>query len=225
MQHRPNVVRSRDEPPLDSAGGAEQNRGAPARARARIPPPVVRRRRAPGRAPAATTTRAGARHRVPRPHRDRDGLLALPFSSANGAWTHPLDRAVHGDVRGVRHGPRRRRHGGPTGAAVRPGGDPGDDPARRLRVHDRLHAAPAARRRPADGAQRPDPRPGVGRRSRPRIGAHRAAARGGVHADRGGHSARSRSASPSRSTTATPRRAPGTACSTRSRRSTTRAST
>ena len=120
----------------------------------------------------------------------------------------PARRAVHGDVRGLRDGPRRPRHGRPL-ERLRAGRDPRDDPARRVRVHDRVHAAPAARRRPADGAQRPAPSP----RNRPapatsvRCGRSSGAWRCSRSSRR--DSAPLRSPSRSRSATATRPRAPG----------------
>ena len=70
-------------------------------------------------------------------------ILMLPISSAAGTWTGADRRAVHVDLGRLRHGPRGRRHRRPTGA-VRSGGDPGADPDRRFRLHDRLDAAAAS---------------------------------------------------------------------------------
>ena len=94
-------------------------------------------------------------------------MLIAPDRVGRGAyWTHPLD-ALFTATSAVCV----------TGLVVvdtathwRPsaGRHPRPHPAGRVRVHDRVHAAAAARRRAADGAQRPDPRPGVCRRPRPR---------------------------------------------------------
>ena len=212
--------------PLDSANGAAAgwSTGCRGHADRRATPAAVRARRRPRRPAGAAPSRARPRARVPRPHRGRDRPPRPADRIGGRIVDEPDHRPVHGDIRGVRHGPRRRRHRDPL-EPVRTGRHPRPHPGRWVRVHDRLDAVAPPARWPPHGAQRPDRRPGVRRRARPRVGAKRPPARHRIHHRRGGDRHR-RHDRRLHASLRGPGQAPrGTACSTRSPPSTTRAST